>query len=107
MAHSEARVPPSSIFNATPRPRPGRIAPKTPSAPVLIAARPRRARIISVQARPSPATSSGWAIIASTSAPAAASRARPRPWGRAMRAIDAANPFSVVAKLGAEQPSIP
>ena len=36
-AHSEARVVPSSIFSATPRPCSGRIATKTASAPVLTA----------------------------------------------------------------------
>ena len=37
IAHSEARVAPSSIFSATPRPRAGRMATKTASAPVLTA----------------------------------------------------------------------
>jgi hypothetical protein len=41
-AASEARVAPSATLRATPSPRPGRIAAKTPSAPVLIASRPRR-----------------------------------------------------------------
>ena len=58
---------PSSILSAMPSPRLGQDRRRTPpSAPVLIAARPPHARISRVQARPSPATSSGCAIIACT-----------------------------------------
>ena len=65
------------------------------------------AAISSEQARPSPATSSGCASIAATSRRAAASRAGPRPRGSAIRAIAQASPCTVVAKFGAEQPSMP
>ena len=108
MAHSEARVAPSSIFSATPRGRaPGIMATNTPSAPVLIATgRPaaRISAISSVQARPSPATSSGWATIASRRRTIAAPRA-PDPSAAAKAAMARASPASVQAKLGAEHPS--
>ena len=68
---------------------------------------PSIAAISSEQARPSPATSSGCATIAATSRRAAASRAGPSPRGSAMRAIARARPRTVVAKFGAEQPSMP
>ena len=55
----EPRSPPSTIFSAMPRPFSGTIATKTASAPPFNATRPPMARISSVQARPSPATSSG------------------------------------------------
>ena len=92
-----------------PGPARGRIATKNPSAPVLSATGSRQARISSVQARPSPATSAGWATIACHSLLAAAWRGRPlRASADAKKAIARAIPCKAdVAKFGAEQPSIP
>ena len=76
----------------------------TASAPVF-SATPGAARINSVQARVSPATNSGCAIIASRKRAAAdpiVSDSSP-----AQRAIARAKPAMVHAQLGAEQPSMP
>ena len=59
MAHSEALVPPSATFSAIPFSNSGKIATKTPSAPVFRIAFLSHAFIKLVQARPSPATNSG------------------------------------------------
>jgi hypothetical protein len=64
------------------------------------------ARISSVQARPSPATSSGWAAIARVSR-CIAFRARRGLRGRWQFRHRARQPPSVIAKFGAEQPSTP
>jgi len=74
IAHSEARLAPSTIYSAMPSFCSGRIATKTASAPLLIAILPPMARVRSVQARPSPATSSGNAVIARASRAAERSR---------------------------------
>jgi hypothetical protein len=73
----------------------------------LTATRPPIARISRVQDRPSPATSSGWLAIARVSRWAARSRASPLPLAAEKKAIARASPSTVVAKFGAEQPSIP
>ncbi len=56
IAVSDARVAPSSIFRATPRPKLLIAATNAPSAPVFTLAAPPAAWIRAVQARPVPAT---------------------------------------------------
>jgi len=79
----------------------------TPSAPVFTATFPFIARISSVQARVSPATISGYAPIARVSCAAAVERVSLRVWADAKNAMARARPCNVLAKFGAEQPSMP
>ena len=65
------------------------------------------ARISLVQARVSPATISGWAAMAWVRRAAALERVSLRVWADAKNAMDRARPCNVLAKFGAEQPSMP
>jgi hypothetical protein len=106
IAASAARVPPSVIFSAMPRRfrqdrHEDRLGPGLDRHPAM-------ARISSVQARPSPATSLGVGAIASRSAPSPGrGRASPSAARPGKGAIAPRQPGSEVAKFGAEQPSIP
>ena len=108
IATSAARaLLPSSILIATPRPRSGSAAQKTPSAPTLQKTRSPRRSITRVSKRPVPATMNGAAR------PPARSRAAARAWpGRRptpvpTRAKASARWRSGIAKVGIEQPSMP
>ena len=98
---------PSAILTATPIRRSGTMAANTASAPVLIAARWPITPISLVQERPSPATSSGCAIIAPRSRTIADCRASAPSTAPANCASARAKPLTLAAKFGAEQPSMP
>ena len=70
---------------------------KNASAPVLSATGSEQARMSSVQARPSPATSSGWATMACQRRTAARSNASPVSDAPANRAIARAMPCRELA----------